>query len=238
MLELQDIHTYYGLSHVLQGISLRVERGEIVTLIGRNGAGKTTTLKSIMAITPPQRGTIRFEGDVVTGLATHQISRRGIAFVPEERRIFPNLTVYENLKLGCLRKRGRQHRRRQEPEVIDQALAYFPRLRERLRQAGGSLSGGEQQMLAMARALVSEPVLMLIDEPTEGLMPTLVRAMEEILVRMNAAGVTILLVEQNVKMALSISHRAYVIDQGRIQYAGAAQEILDDRELQRRYLTV
>jgi branched-chain amino acid transport system ATP-binding protein len=238
MLEVRDIHTYYGPSHVLQGVSLRIDRGEIVTLIGRNGAGKTTTLKSIMAITPPRRGEISFLGDTLSGLDTHRIARRGIAFVPEERRIFPNLTVDENLRLGRLKNKARGHAKAKESELIERVLGYFPRLRERLRQEGRSLSGGEQQMLAIARALVSEPVLMLIDEPTEGLMPTLVKGIEDILVRLNAAGVTILLVEQNVKMALSISHRAYVIDQGQIHFAGTANDVLANRELQRRYLAV
>jgi branched-chain amino acid transport system ATP-binding protein len=238
MLVLQDVHTYYGLSHVLQGISLRVEHGEIVTLIGRNGAGKTTTLKSIMSLTPPQRGEITFQDERITGLRTHLIARRGIAFVPEERRIFPNLTVYENLRLGLLKNKGTRDQHQRGQEVMESALAYFPRLRERLRQEGRSLSGGEQQMLAMARALVAEPVLMLIDEPTEGLMPILVRAIEDILMQLHHDGVTILLVEQNIKMALSISQRAYVMDQGIIQFAGTTQDILDNRELQRRYLAV
>lgn len=238
MLALHDVHTFYGLSHVLQGMTLRVERGEIVTLIGRNGAGKTTTLKSIMGITPPQRGEITFQGEDIAGLRTHLVARRGLAFVPEERRIFPNLTVYENLRLGLWKNKGTRTQHQREQEVMERAMAYFPRLRERLRQEGSSLSGGEQQMLAIARALVAEPVLMLIDEPTEGLMPLLVRAIEEILVQLHNDGVTILLVEQNVKMALSISQRAYVIDQGRIQFAGTAREILDNRELQQRYLAV
>jgi branched-chain amino acid transport system ATP-binding protein len=238
MLVLQDVHTYYGLSHVLQGITLHVEAGEIVTLIGRNGAGKTTTLKSIMSLAPPQRGEIIFQDKPITGLHTHLIARRGIAFVPEERRIFPNLTVYENLRLGLLKHKGTRDQYRHGQEVMERALAYFPRLRERLRQEGRSLSGGEQQMLAIARALVAEPVLMLIDEPTEGLMPILVQAIEEILVQLHNHGVTILLVEQNIKMALSISQRAYVIDQGVIQFAGTTQDILDNRELQRRYLAV
>ena len=238
MLEVRSIHTYYGASHVLQGVSLHIDRGQIVTLIGRNGAGKTTTLKSIMGITPPRQGEISFLGASLIGLETHLIARHGIAFVPEERRIFPNLTVGENLRFGLLKNKGSGDAKARESEVVERVLSYFPRLRERLRQEGRSLSGGEQQMLAIARALVSEPVLMLVDEPTEGLMPILVKGIEDILVRMNAAGVTILLVEQNVKMALSISHRAYVIDQGKIHFSGAASDVLADRELQRRYLAV
>ena len=238
MLEVRRIHTYYGASHVLQGVSLHIDRGQIVTLIGRNGAGKTTTLKSIMGITPPRQGEISFLGASLIGLETHLIARHGIAFVPEERRIFPNLTVGENLRFGLLKNKRSGDAKARGSEVIERVLSYFPRLRERLRQEGRSLSGGEQQMLAIARALVSEPVLMLVDEPTEGLMPILVKGIEDILVRMNAAGVTILLVEQNVKMALSISHRAYVIDQGKIHFSGAASDVLADRELQRRYLAV
>lgn len=234
MLELKEIHTYYGLSHVIQGVSLRVEKGEIVTLIGRNGAGKTTTLKSIIGLTPPRSGTIHFNGEEITRLPTHLIAQMGIAFVPEERRVIPNLTVAENLKIGMLKNKDKSN----NAKLMARAFTYFPRLEERLKQRGGSLSGGEQQMLTIARGLVSDPAIMLIDEPTEGLMPLLVNQIAIILGEMNKDGVTILLVEQNVEMALSISSRGYVIDQGMIQFAGPAQELQQNREIQQRYLGV
>ncbi len=234
MLELKEIHTYYGLSHIIQGVSLRVEKGEIVTLIGRNGAGKTTTLKSIIGLVPPRSGTIAFNGEGITHLPTHLIAQRGIAFIPEERRIIPNLTVAENLKIGMLKNRDKA----KNPKLLERAFSYFPRLEERLQQKGGSLSGGEQQMLTIARGLVSDPAIMLIDEPTEGLMPLLVNQIAIILKEMNKDGVTILLVEQNVEMALSISSRGYVIDQGMIQFEGPAEELQQNREIQQRYLGV
>lgn len=234
MLQLKEIHTYYGLSHVIQGVSLTVEKGEIITLIGRNGAGKTTTLKSIIGLTPPRAGTITFQGEDITHLPTHLISQRGISFVPEERRVIPNLTVAENLKIGMLKNKDKS----KNPKLLERTFAYFPRLQERLTQKGGSLSGGEQQMLTMARGLVSDPAIMLIDEPTEGLMPLLVNQIAIILQEMNKDGVTVLLVEQNVEMALSISTRGYVIDQGVIQFAGPAKELQQNREIQQRYLAV
>jgi branched-chain amino acid transport system ATP-binding protein len=234
MLELKEIHTYYGLSHVIQGVSLTVEKGEIITLIGRNGAGKTTTLKSIIGLTPPRAGTITFQGEDITHLPTHLISQRGISFVPEERRVIPNLTVAENLKIGMLKNKDKS----KNSKLLERTFAYFPRLQERLTQKGGSLSGGEQQMLTMARGLVSDPAIMLIDEPTEGLMPLLVNQIAIILQEMNKDGVTVLLVEQNVEMALAISTRGYVIDQGVIQFTGPAKELQQNREIQQRYLAV
>ncbi len=234
MLELREIHTYYGLSHVIQGVSLTVEKGEIITLIGRNGAGKTTTLKSIIGLAPPRAGTVTFQGEDITHLPTHLIAQRGIAFVPEERRVIPNLTVAENLKMGMLKNKDKS----KNAKLLERTFAYFPRLQERLTQRGGSLSGGEQQMLTMARGLVSDPAIMLIDEPTEGLMPLLVNQIAIILKEMNKDGVTILLVEQNVEMALSISTRGYVIDQGVIQFEGQAKELQQNREIQQRYLGV
>jgi len=234
MLELKEIHTYYGLSHVIQGVSLTVEEGEIITLIGRNGAGKTTTLKSIIGLTPPRSGKITFHGEDITHPPTHLIAQRGIAFIPEERRVIPNLTVAENLKIGMLKNRDKS----KNVKLLERTFAYFPRLQERLTQRGGSLSGGEQQMLTMARGLVSDPAIMLIDEPTEGLMPLLVNQIAIILKEMNKDGVTILLVEQNVEMALAISTRGYVIDQGVIQFEGQAKELQQNREIQQRYLGV
>ena len=234
LLRIEKIDTYYGLSHVLQGVSLEVERGEIVTLVGRNGAGKTTTLKSILGITPIRSGYVWLQEADISTLPTHTIIQRGISYVPEERRIIPGLTVRENLKLALLKSKNRDR----EDEVIDRVAQYFPILKERLSQQGTSLSGGEQQMLAMARGLVTDPEIMLVDEPSEGLMPLLVEMIGEIIQNINQTGVTVLLVEQNMEMALNISHRAYVIDEGRIQSSGTAKDILADEDIQRRYLTV
>jgi branched-chain amino acid transport system ATP-binding protein len=236
ILEVKEIHTYYGQSHILQGVSLGVEKGEMVTLLGRNGAGKTTTLKSILGIVPPKSGEITFLGEKISGLPPHLISQMGISFVPEERRIVPGLTVYENLKLAMLKNKGKN--KTKEKEILDRVWEIFPRLRERWQQEGTSLSGGEQQMLAIARGLVSEPVLMLVDEPTEGLMPLLVQRIEEVLKEIQNNGVTILLVEQNMEMALDISQKAYVMDEGVIKYKGTADEIRRNEEVQRKYLAI
>jgi branched-chain amino acid transport system ATP-binding protein len=236
LLALEDVHTYYGEAHILQGISLTVGEGEVVTLVGRNGAGKTTTLRSIMGIARPRRGRVLLRGQDVTGLPTHQIARRGIAWVPEERRVLPNLSVLENLRLGWLGA-GRS-----SAEAVDlereRIFEYFPRLRERLHQRGRHLSGGEQQMVAIARALVARPSLMLVDEPTEGLAPLLVRSLTEILAAINRHGTTILLVEQALEVALALAHRVYVIDQGRIQFQGTPDDLRRDPAIQQRFLGV
>jgi len=234
LLKLNNIDTYYGLSHVLQGVSLEVSSKEIVTLVGRNGAGKTTTLKSILGITPVKSGQILFHDEDISALPTHSIVQKGIAYVPEERRVIPGLTVRENLKLALLKSKNRDR----EEEMIDRVAQYFPILKDRLKQEGTSLSGGEQQMLAIARALITDPEIMLIDEPTEGLMPLLVETIAEIIQTIHSNGVTVLLVEQNMEMALSISHRAYVIDEGRIQTSGDAQAILNDEEIACQFLAV
>ncbi len=234
LLQLENINTFYGTSHILQGISLEVGRQEIVTLVGRNGAGKSTTLKSILGIVPPRSGRIWFNEADMRGLPTHVIVQKGISYVPEERRIIPGLSVRENIKIALLKSKNRDR----EDEMIERVAHYFPRLKDRLTQEGTSLSGGEQQMLAIARALVTDPEIMLIDEPTEGLMPLLVEAIAEIIQDINRAGVTVLLVEQNVEMALGISHRAYIIEEGRIQFSGNAKDVLANDEIQRRYLTI
>jgi len=234
LLKLNNIDTYYGLSHVLQGVSLEVSSKEIVTLVGRNGAGKTTTLKSILGITPVKSGQILFHDEDISALPTHSIVQKGIAYVPEERRVIPGLTVRENLKLALLKSKNRDR----EEEMIDRVAQYFPILKDRLKQEGTSLSGGEQQMLAIARALITDPEIMLIDEPTEGLMPLLVETIAEIIKTIHSNGVTVLLVEQNMEMALNISHRAYVIDEGRIQTSGDAQAILNDEEIACQFLAV
>ncbi len=188
LLAVEEIHTYYGEAHILQGVSLTVAEGEVVTLIGRNGAGKTTTLRSIMGIARPRQGRVRLRGDDVTALGTHEIARRGIAWIPEERRVLPNLTVLENLRLGMLGTRGHNG----DSDALDEVFAYFPRLRERIDHRGRFLSGGEQQMLAIARGLVSRPSVMLVDEPTEGLAPLLVQNLTHILGAINRQGTTAL----------------------------------------------
>ncbi|MBI4246274.1 MAG: ABC transporter ATP-binding protein [Candidatus Rokubacteria bacterium] len=233
LLALDDVHAYYGEAHVLQGISLSVAEGETVTLIGRNGAGKTTTLRAIMGIVRPRRGRVSFRGADITGLPTHRVAQRGIAWVPEERRVLPNLTVLENLRLGVLGAGGGDGAR-----AIEEALALFPRLQERIRHRGSQLSGGEQQMLAIARGLVARPALMLVDEPTEGLAPILVEALTQILSEINRRGTTILLVEQTLEVALSLSHRLYVMDQGRIQFQGTPDALRREPAIQQRFLGV
>ncbi len=234
LLALDDVHTFYGEAHVLQGVSLAVGPGEVVTLIGRNGAGKTTTLRSIMGITPARRGRITLAGESLVGLPTHQVVRRGIAWVPEERHVLPNLTVRENLTLGMLGTGTAS----QAPALLEEAYTLFPRLRERSEQRGRFLSGGEQQMLVIARGLVARPRLMLVDEPTEGLAPMLVQNLTEILRAINERGTAILLVEQSLEVALALSHRLYVIDQGRIQFEGTPEALRADAVIQRRFLGV
>jgi len=235
LLSLEDVHTYYGEAHILQGVSLSVGDGEVVTMIGRNGAGKTTTLLSIMGIARARRGAVRMGGQDITHLETHEIVRRGIGWVPEERRVLPNLTVLENLRLGTMAMRGATAGGDGERR-LEEALEYFPRLRERIAQKGRFLSGGEQQMLAIARGLVSHPRIMLVDEPTEGLAPLLVRSLTEILREINRRGTTILLVEQTLEVAMALSHRLYVMDQGRIQFEGTPDALRRDPTIQQRFL--
>jgi branched-chain amino acid transport system ATP-binding protein len=234
MLQVEGIQTYYGRSHVLQGVSLTVDAGECVALLGRNGAGKTTTLKTIAGVLQPRSGRVRFQGEDVTGLPPHAIVRRGIAWIPEERRIFPNLTVHENLKISRLVVDRGKHL---DP-FLERTFALFPRLKERIHHKGKQLSGGEQQMLTIARGLGSEPKLLLIDEPTEGLMPELVRAIADIVGRIRQAGVAILLVEQNTKIALETGRRTYLIEKGKIQYEGRSADLAQDHATRLRYLGV
>ncbi len=233
LLTVDAIHTYYGEAHVLQGISLTLAEGEVVTLIGRNGAGKTTTLRSIMGINPARRGHVHFSGADITRLPTHTIAHRGIAWVPEERRVLPNLSVLENLRLGMLGGGVRDG-----AALLDEVFDYFPRLRERAEQQGRLLSGGEQQMLAIARALVARPRLMLVDEPTEGLAPLFVQSLTAILKEINRRGTTILLVEQTLDVALTLSHRLYVLDQGQVQFSGTPDALKAEPAIQQRFLGV
>ena len=233
LLGVEEIHTYYGEAHILQGVSIGVGEGEVVTLIGRNGAGKTTTLKSIMGITRPRRGRVVLRGQDITALDTHEVARRGIAWVPEERRVLPNLTVLENLRLGRLGARTNG-----KTDEFEQVFATFPRLKERIGHLGRFLSGGEQQMLAIARSMVASPSIMLVDEPTEGLSPMLVQTLTAVLRDINARGTTILLVEQTLEVALALSHRLYVLDQGRVQFEGTPDALRRDPTIQQRFLTV
>jgi branched-chain amino acid transport system ATP-binding protein len=235
LLELEDVHTYYGEAHILQGVSVAIGEGEVVSLIGRNGAGKTTTLRSVMGLARPARGRVRLRGEDLTRLPTHEIVRRGIAWIPEERRVLPNLTVLENLRLAML---GVGARDADAGARLDEVFHHFPRLRERIDQRGRFLSGGEQQMVAIARALVARPTVMLVDEPTEGLAPMLVQNLTEILATINRGGTTILLVEQTLEVALALSRRVYVMDQGRIQFQGTPDELRKDPTIQQRFLEV
>ena len=234
MLEVQDLQAWYDHSHVIQGLSFQVAAGEIVTLLGRNGAGKTTTLRAIMGLVGKRAGNVRFQGREILDSPAHARYHHGLAYVPEDRRIVSTLTVRENLQLGLLAGAGRHDLAARLEEIAE----TFPRLKERLDQEGTSLSGGEQQMLAIARAMVARPRMILLDEPSEGIMPLLVEEMFSLFRRMKAQGTTLLLVEQNVERALSISDRAYVIDQGRIVHSGQAAELLADEEIQQRYCAV
>jgi branched-chain amino acid transport system ATP-binding protein len=234
MLTIKDLHAWYGRSHVLQGVDLDIARGEMVALIGRNGAGKTTTLKAIMGLLPNTSGSVTLDGAELLQLPAHERFARGIAYVPEERRIVRGLSVLENLRLGLIASPLRNR----ESEALDKILVMFPRLKERLQQNGMTLSGGEQQMLAIARALVAEPKLVLVDEPMEGIMPLLVEEIALRLSEMRQSGQTILLVEQNVELALRICDRAYIMDQGAIVHSGPTAALLADVAIQERYCTV
>ena len=234
MLKVQQLNAWYDHSHVIQGLDFEVRAGEIVTLMGRNGAGKTSTLRTLMGLVAKCSGQVVFDGEDLLGQPPHVRFHRGLAYVPEERRIVPGLTVLENLQLGLLAS----PRRGEMSAMIDEIAETFPRLKERLHQEGTSLSGGEQQMLAIARAMMARPRMILLDEPSEGIMPLLVHEMFQLFVRMKQAGTTLLLVEQNVERALSISDRAYILDQGRIVHQGDARALLDNAEIQERYCAV
>ena len=236
ILEVRGLDAWYDRSHVVQDVSFTVRRGEIVTLMGRNGAGKTTTLRSLMGLVAKRAGSVVFDGAELLAEPAHVRFHRGLAYVPEERRIVPGLSVRENLELGMTAMKG--HARRDTAAMIDEIAAIFPRLKERLDQDGTSMSGGEQQMLAIARAMMAKPKMILLDEPSEGIMPILVGEMFELFARMKGEGTTILLVEQNVERALSISDRAYIVDEGRIVLEGTGPALLADRDIQERYCAI
>jgi branched-chain amino acid transport system ATP-binding protein len=231
ILKLDQVNTFYGKSHILQGITLEVRENEILCLLGRNGVGKTTTLKSIMGLIPQRRGALLFHGKDISQLDNYLIPRLGIGYVPQGRHIFSDLTVRENLKIGIVTKDTRQ-------KSYEEIFNYFPILAERLNQLGGTLSGGEQQMLAIARALVPSPTLILLDEPSEGLMPKMVKLVGEIIQKINQTGVAILWVEQKLVTVMEASHRIHLISKGKVEYEGTPKELMQDREIQLRYLGV
>lgn len=232
MLEVRGIHTFYGLSHILFDVSLNVDAGEVVCLLGRNGAGKSTTIKSIMGIVPPRKGSILFKGEEVAGKKPYILARKGMGYDPDDRRIFADLTVEENLEIaekGYVEGRGWNKER---------VYNFFPALERIRNRKGGVLSGGEQKMLAIARALMGNPELLLLDEPTEGLAPVLVRVLEEQLLKLKETGLTVLLAEQNQKVALNLSDRGYLIDNGVIRYHSSVQELRENEEVRKKYLLV
>ncbi len=234
MIELTNVHSYYGTSHILQGIDLSVQEGEVVTLLGRNGAGKTTTLKTIMGLVSLREGSIRYLGEDISWRKPYQIARKGIAYVPEERAIFSYLSVTENLKIAQVAK-GSNH---QGAWSVERVFETFPRLSERKNLRGRSLSGGEQQMLAIARALMNEPKLLLLDEPSEGLAPLIVQELQSVTKKIVEEGITVLLVEQNLEMCLALAHRHYLMDHGQIVYTGTNEEFKANEEIKDRYLTL
>lgn len=234
MLDVKNLNAWYGASHVLHGVSFAVDAGEIVALVGRNGAGKTTTMRTVMGLMSRANGEVKFDGKEIMPLAAHERFRLGLAYVPEDRRIVRDLTVRENLRLGLLAS----NKAINERAAIDEIAEIFPRLKERLDQQGSTMSGGEQQMLAIARAMIAKPKMILLDEPSEGIMPVLVEEMGVLFRRLRDSGVTLLLVEQNVEWALRLASRAIIIDQGEIVYESSSAALLADKEIQDRYCAV
>ncbi|MBP1708672.1 MAG: amino acid/amide transporter ATP-binding protein 2, family [Deltaproteobacteria bacterium] len=232
MLEVAGIHTFYGLSHILFDVSLRVEPQEVVCLLGRNGAGKTTTMKSIIGITPPRQGVIRYKGEEITGIEPYRLARKGISYVPDDRRIFADLTVGENIEVA--EKKGKSGEQWNRERVYE----LFPALKNIENRRGGCLSGGEQKMLAIARALMGNPELILLDEPFEGLAPALVRTLGGQIKKLKESGVTVLLAEQDVRSSLRLSDRGYIIDDGHIRYHGSIEELKENEEIRKKYLFV
>ena len=235
MLTLDGVHTYYGKSHILHGVSIEVKAGEVVGLLGRNGVGKTTTLKTVMGLVRPSQGAVTFEGRSIGGMAPHHLAHLGIAWVPEERRIFRLLTVMENLRTGLDRAGVTEAKRK---TMLDKIYASFPVLAERQNQAGGTLSGGEQQMLAIARAMMLEPKIILLDEPTEGLMPRMVGQISEIIRVLHREGVAILLVEQNVPLTLEASSRVYIMEKGVVRHHAPAADLRANHAVIHQYLGI
>jgi branched-chain amino acid transport system ATP-binding protein len=235
LVSVEDLHTYYGKSHILDGVSLHVGPGEVVGLLGRNGVGKSTTLKTIMGLVRPIQGKVLLDGESITGMPSHKLARLGIGYVPEDRRIFRLLTVMENLRVGLDRNGVSDERKR---ELLDKVFTYFPRLAERRNQAGGTLSGGEQQMLAISRAMMLEPRIILLDEPTEGLMPRMVSQIHQIIDVLHREGVAILLVEQNVPLTLEASQRVYIMEKGVVRHHCAASELNVNHAVIKQYLGV
>ncbi len=231
--EIKDMHTFYGQSHILHGVSLEIEKGEIVALLGRNGVGKSTTLKSIVGLVPPRRGSVQFKGQEIIGLKPHKICHLGIGYVPEERRIFPNLTVRENLLVGL-----KPDQKVDDPWTVEKVFGYFSQLEKRAGQKGGHLSGGEQQMLTIGRTLMGNPEVLLVDEPTEGLAPLLVRMVVGILRGIHNQNGSILLVEQAMDVALSLADRAYVMSKGEIVFQGTGTELQENEGVRKKYLEV
>lgn len=232
-LDVQRINTFYGLSHVLFDVSLSVEKGEVAVLLGRNGAGKTTTILSIMGMNPPKTGAIRYRGEEITGLAPYKVARLGIGFVPEDRRIFPDLTVYANLDVGRKATKNKTAK-----WTIERIYKLFPVLEKFAQRRGGTLSGGEQQMLTISRTLMCDPDLLLLDEPSEGLAPIVVKVLGEVVDVIKEEGLTILLSEQNSKFALKHADQAYIVDNGAIKYQGSISELEQNEEIKKRYLAV
>ena len=235
LLQVNDIHTYYGDSHVLDGVSLEVDRGEIVAILGRNGVGKSTTLKSIMGVVQPRQGSVLFKGEQIRGKHPFHIARSGMGYVPEERRIFPGLTVRENLIMGLKRGTGKDNRGK---EAIDRVYSRFQQLAMRDATQGGSLSGGEQQLLTLARTLMGEPELMLIDEPSEGLSPIVAEVIFNFINEIHQQGIAVILVDRNLNYTCTMAQRAYIMVKGRIVYAGTGREMLENKEIQTRFLAV
>ena len=235
LLRLEDIQTYYGKSHILHGVSLEVQAGEVVGLLGRNGVGKSTTMKTVAGVVRPAAGRVLFEGKDVAGLPPYKLAHMGIAWVPEDRRVFRLLTVLENLRTGLERPGVTDQRKH---ALLEKVYAYFPVLAERRSQAAGTLSGGEQQMLAIARAMMLEPKIILLDEPTEGLMPRMVSQIKDIVHRLGADGVAILLVEQNVPLTLDVSDRVYIMEKGMVRHHASASALRADAAVVHQYLGV
>jgi len=232
-LDIKETHTYYGKSHILHGVSMEVDKGEIVTLLGRNGVGKSTILKSIMGLVKPRNGTIQFKGQNIVGMKPHKICHLGVGYVPEDRRIFPKLTVRQNLQVGMKPKQQVEN-----PWTIDRVYGFFPQLGDRDNQKGGNLSGGEQQMLTIGRTLMGNPAILLVDEPTEGLAPLLVDMVVENLQRTKEEGISSLLVEHSMDVALGLADRTYVMSKGEIVFHGTGEELRADTEVRQKYLEI